>query len=142
MSKIDFYTNVADPQEFACRLADTVQRKKERLLIWLDSERSLDVFSNRLWSFGDTRFVPHCRLEAAEAAETPVWLAATLPDDLAHPVLLNLGPNLPYAFERFTRILEIVGRDPASLATARERFRAYRERGCEIEHHDMSQMQT
>ncbi|VEB43776.1 DNA polymerase III subunit chi [Chromobacterium violaceum] len=74
-----------------------------------------------------------------EAAETPVWLAASLPDDLSHPVLLNLGPQLPFEFGRFERILEIVGRDPESLATARERFRAYREHGCEIEHHDMSQ---
>ncbi|OHX19781.1 DNA polymerase III subunit chi [Chromobacterium sphagni] len=139
MTRIDFYTNVADPQAFACRLADTVQRKREQLLIWLDSERSVEVFSNRLWSHGDTRFVPHCRLEAAEAGVTPVWLTARLPDDLAHPVLLNLGPELPYAIERFERILEIVGRDPASLATARERFRAYREHGCAIEHHDMSQ---
>ncbi|MCD4500847.1 DNA polymerase III subunit chi [Chromobacterium vaccinii] len=139
MSKIDFYTNVADPQAFACRLADAVQRKKERLLIWLDSERSVEVFSNRLWSFGDTRFVPHCRLGEPGAAETPVWLAASLPDDLTHPVLLNLGPQLPYEFGRFERILEIVGRDPESLATARERFRAYREHGCAIEHHDMSQ---
>ncbi|AXE33614.1 DNA polymerase III subunit chi [Chromobacterium phragmitis] len=139
MTKIDFYTNVSDPQAFACRLADTVQRKKERLLIWLESERSVEVFSNRLWSFGDTRFVPHCRLGAPEAAETPVWLAASLPDDLSHPVLLNLGPHLPYEIGRFERILEIVGRDPESLSTARERFRAYREQGCEIEHHDMSQ---
>lgn len=142
MTKIDFYTHVADPQAFACRLADTVQRKKERLLIWLDSERDVEVFSNRLWSFGDTRFVPHCRLGAPEAADTPIWLAASLPDDLAHPVLLNLGADVPYAFERFERILEIVGRDPDSLAIARERFRAYRERGCTIEHHDMSQTQT
>ncbi|OWY40184.1 DNA polymerase III subunit chi [Xenophilus sp. AP218F] len=138
MSKIDFYTNVADPQAFACRLADTVLRKKERLLVWLDSERNLEVFSNRLWSFGDTRFVPHCRLDAPEAAETPIWLAFRLPDDLSHPVLLNLGPDLPDDCDRFARILEIVGRDEAALATARHRFKAYRERGYAIEHHDMS----
>ncbi|MGR2679519.1 DNA polymerase III subunit chi [Chromobacterium haemolyticum] len=138
MSRIDFYTKVADPQGFACLLAATVMRKGGRLLVWFDSEQQLDTFSRQLWSFGDTRFVPHCRLGADEAADTPIWLTARLPDALEHPVLLNLGSNLPERMERFDRILEIVGRDEASLETARLRFKAYRERGYAIEHHDMS----
>ncbi|MDF0604799.1 DNA polymerase III subunit chi [Neisseriaceae bacterium TC5R-5] len=139
MSRIDFYTKVADPQAFACLLAVKVLQKKERLLICLDNERELEVFSNRLWSFGDTRFVPHCRLGAPEQYDTPIWLTHDLPDSLQHhPVMLNLARELPASLERFDRILEIVGRDEVSLDTARERFKVYRLRGYAIEHHDMS----
>jgi DNA polymerase-3 subunit chi len=138
MTRIDFYTNVAQPQEFACKLAATVFRKQERLLVWLEDERALDTFSNRLWCISDTQFIAHCRLDAAEAAQTPIWLTATLPADLQHPVLLNLGPELPVEPAQFSRILEIVGTDEAALATARHRFKAYRALGYAIQHHDMS----
>lgn len=138
MTRIDFYTNVAQPQEFACKLAATVFRKQERLLVWLEDERALDTFSNRLWCLGDTQFIAHCRLDAAEAAQTPIWLTAELPPTLQHPVLLNLGVELPAAPQHFSRILEIVGTDEAALATARHRFKAYRTLGYEIHHHDMS----
>ncbi|WP_293765515.1 DNA polymerase III subunit chi [uncultured Aquitalea sp.] len=139
MTRIDFYTNVAQPQDFACRLSATVFRKKERLLVWLDDERALDTFSNRLWCMDDTAFIAHCRLGAAEADETLIWLTASLPVDLQHPVLLNLGSKLPANPDHFSRILEIVGNDEHSLAVARERFREYRSRGYDIQHHDMSQ---
>ena len=138
MTRIDFYTNVAQPQEFACKLAATVFRKRERLLVWLEDERALDTFSNRLWCIGDTQFIAHCRLDAPEAAETPIWLTASLPAGLQHPVLLNLGPELPVEPAQFSRILEIVGTDEQALATARHRFKAYRALGYEIQHHDMS----
>ncbi|HJV06496.1 MAG TPA: DNA polymerase III subunit chi [Chromobacteriaceae bacterium] len=138
MTRIDFYTNVANPQDFACRLAATVYRKGERLLVWLENQQALETFSNRLWCVGDTQFVPHCAMTADEAADTPVWLTLSLPDTLTHPVLLNLAPELPDHPEHFSRLLEIVGCDEASLAKARVRFKAYRANGYEIEHHDMS----
>jgi DNA polymerase-3 subunit chi len=56
---------------------------------------------------------------------------------LQHPVLLNLGPELPVEPAQFSRILEIVGTE-AALATARHRFKAYRALGYAIQHHDMS----
>ncbi|KZE31257.1 DNA polymerase III chi subunit [Crenobacter luteus] len=138
MTRIDFYTEVDKPADFACRLAHTVYKKGERLTVWLADGGALASFSTRLWCVSDTAFVPHCALDDPLAPETPVVLTERLPDSAAG-VLLNLGPSYPDAPERFSRILEIVGRDEAALAAARERFRAYRARGFAIEHHDMSQ---
>jgi DNA polymerase-3 subunit chi len=138
MTRIDFYTQVDDAQGFACRLAQTVFRKGERLLILFDTRDELSAFSRRLWSLGDTLFVPHCAVGAAEAADTPIWLACGQAPAQAPSVLLNLARELPDRYADFSRILEIVGRDDASLAVARERFRVYRAHGCAIEHHDMS----
>jgi len=142
MTRIDFYTNVADPQAFACRLAQTVYKKREQLFVWLADETSVDAFSTRLWCLGDTLFVPHCRVGADEAAETPIWLGSRLPDGELPRVLLNLGPAYPEPPDRFDRILEIVGQDGPALAVARERFRRYRELGFSIEHHDMSHLSS
>jgi len=142
MTRIDFYTNVADPQAFACRLAQTVYKKRERLFVWLADEAAVDAFSTRLWCLGDTVFVPHCRAGADEAPDTPIWLSSRLPAGDLPEVLLNLGPSCPEPPDRFGRILEIVGRDEPSLAVARERFRRYRELGFFIEHHDMSHLSS
>ena len=138
MTKVDFYTAVQDPALFACRLSQTVFAHGERMLVWLADEAALAGFSTRLWSFDDTAFVPHCRQDAAEAPATPIWLATQLAAGAPAPVLLNLTCEQPDDAARFARILEIVGTDEASLANARERFRAYRSMGFTIDHHDMS----
>lgn len=127
------------PEQFACRLAHTVFTHGERLLVCLPDEQALSTFSTRLWSYDDTAFVPHCRFDAPEAPQTPVWLCAGAPAGEGLPgVLLNLSASVPPAPERYARILEIVGCDEASLAVARDRFRVYRSAGCPIDHHDMS----
>jgi DNA polymerase-3 subunit chi len=138
MTRIDFYTRVAEPEQFACRLVQTVYSKGERLLVWLDDERALRAFSTRLWSFDDEAFVPHCRADDALAPETPIWLTCSEPQGQIPGVLLNLSAVVPEDTARFARILEIVGCDESSLATARERFKTYRSSGFSINHHDMS----
>ncbi len=138
MTRIDFYTQVAQPHDFACRLVRRVYREGAGLAVLLGDERDLTSFSNRLWSFEDTSFIPHCRFDAEEAYDTPVWLVTDPAATIKHQVLLNLGPEMPEEPQRFARILEIVGRDEASLARARVRFKAFRELGFEIVHHDMS----
>lgn len=138
MTRIDFYTQVDAPAQFACRLAQTVFAKGERLLVWLADDAELTAFSTRLWSFDDVAFVPHCRYDAAVAPQTPIWLTSSEPVGNLPPVLLNLSASVPGQPEQFSRILEIVGCDEASLATARERFKAYRSSGFSIDHHDMS----
>lgn len=138
-NRIDFYTRVADPRQFACRLAALVYRSGERLLVWLPDAAALEGFSHRLWSLEDTLFVPHAPLGSPEADDTPIWLTDSLPDNLSHPVLLNLSGRMPARPARFLRILEIVGSDTDSMARARDHYRAYREQGFSIEHHDMSQ---
>jgi len=57
---------------------------------------------------------------------------------LHEDVLLNLRAEWPPSFSRFQRLVEIVGRDDADRAQARERFRHYRDRGYEIRTHDLS----
>lgn len=137
MTQIDFYTQLATPALFACRLCQTVYNKGERLLVWLPDEMALKAFSTRLWGFDDESFVPHCPVGADEAAETPIWLSCQVEVPASPAVLLNMTDDMPDVPQRFVRILELVGTDEASLAKARGRFKAYRSHGFAIDHHDM-----
>ncbi len=139
MTRIDFYTHVAQPRHFACRAAQTVYRKGEQLLIVLPDDASLQAFSLALWSFGDISFIPHCQWQQPEADMTPIWLAAgCFPEVAAGRVMLNLSPDMPADPADFSRILEVVGLDEASTAVARNRYRRYLDLGFDIHHHNMS----
>jgi DNA polymerase III subunit chi len=82
-----------------------------------------------LWTFAPLEFVPHCMADSALAAQTPIVLAANLDTVPHYQVLLNLGAEVPAQFARFERLLEVVGNAHDELATGRERYRFYRDRG-------------
>lgn len=138
MTRIDFYTGVANVQAFACRAAQTVYRKQERLLVVLADATALQAFSRALWTYGDTSFVAHSRWDAEEAPQSRIWLATHFDVPPGPTVLLNLGELQPADPARFARILEVVSQDEASKAQARKRYRGYLDLGFEIQHHDMS----
>ena len=52
-------------------------------------------------------------------------------------VLMNLTTNIPDAVENFARIIEIVAADDESRQYARQRYRDYRELGCDLETHNI-----
>jgi DNA polymerase-3 subunit chi len=52
-------------------------------------------------------------------------------------VLVNLGPDLVPGFERYQRVIEIVGVDPAQAQAARQRWRHYKESGHAVTHHEV-----
>ena len=69
---------------------------------------------------------------------TPVIVDTLDSEPLHDEVLLNLRTERPQSFSRFQRLVEIVTHDEADRATARERFKFYRDRGYEIRTHDLS----
>ena len=139
MPQIDFYYRVSDPTQFACRLAARVLKAGQRLFVLLPDEAALAVFDAALWTFEPTGFVPHVRATDPLAADTPVVFDTTMPaGDLAGRALLNLSLGIPPAFDRFDRLLELVGCAPADLDAARDVARHYKQAGLAVVFHDMA----
>ena len=128
MTRIDFHSNVGDSLLYACRLVRKAYQAGQPLVVLAEPPR-LRAFDEQLWTFSPLDFVPHCMAGAAQAADTPVVLAANLDDVPHHQILLNLGAAVPAQFARFERLLEVVGNAPDELAAGRERYRFYRDRG-------------
>ena len=82
--------------------------------------------------------MPHCAAHDPLAAETPVLIAADAETPCGCEVLLNLGADCPPRFERFERLLELVGTDEAERQAGRSRYRFYLERGYKISNHDLA----
>ena len=139
MTSIDFYFNAEDKLQVACRLAGKALAQKKRLLIYAPEPETAQRLDRMLWTWPPTGFVPHCQVHDHEAAQTPVLIATDSEAPQACEVLLNLSPETPPHFERFERLLELVGADEAERAAGRERYRYYRSRGYAIVNHDLAQ---
>ena len=142
MPTATFYTRVADPRTFACRLTARAVQSGSRVLVWAETAEEIERLDADLWQFDPTAFLPHEILKSGQAfpQDVPVVLAAggSLPPAEPGRVVLNLSPafwsHAPIPPER---VLEIVGNSLEALDEARERFRAYRHSGFIVEHHDM-----
>lgn len=140
--RIDFYHDAPNKLEVAARIAYKAYSAGQRLLVVAPDPATLDAFDRTLWTFAPLSFVPHCRTTHRLAGETPVLLAATVPDaDPARPadVLVNLGDAVPDGYQRFPRLIEIVGLEDSDRLPARNRFRQYREAGHAIESHRLGE---
>ncbi|HMM53836.1 MAG TPA: DNA polymerase III subunit chi [Candidatus Desulfobacillus sp.] len=138
MTRIDFYHGAADKLQSACRLIGELHAHGCRVLVYAPDEELAARTDRQLWVQPATGFLPHCRAGDPLAAETPVVIGGTLDAAAHHEVLLNLGGELPPAFSRFDRLVEIVSNDEADRGPARERFKFYRDRGYAIEAHDLA----
>lgn len=138
MTGIDFYHGAPDKMEVACRLIGECYAKGRQVLVYAPEEAAAARIERLLWTQPATGFVPHCRTDSPLAAQTPVLIGASLDETGHHDVLVNLDGELPPAFSRFERLIEVVGTDEADRLPARTRFKFYRDRGYPLQAHDLS----
>lgn len=141
MTDIAFHFNVADPQDYSCRLLRKALRSGARVAV-TGSAATLGDLDRLLWIFEPLEFVPHWRGSRPEALparlrETPVVLVDHPSPALGHRILVNLGADMPEEPGRFDRVIEIVSQDAADRAAARDRWRVYARNGMAIERHEV-----
>jgi DNA polymerase III subunit chi len=137
MTSIDFYFNAPDRLQVACRLAGKALAQKQRLLVYAPDADTAGRIDKMLWTWPATGFVPHCMAHDRLAGETPVLIVAGDETPPECELLLNLGGECPPHFERFQRLLEVVGADEEERKAGRARYRYYLDRGYRIANHDL-----
>lgn len=139
MTEVAFHFNASDKVAYACRLLRKAVGSGAKVVVTAgaDELQALDV---ALWTFAPLEFVPHCRAFANEAvlAASPVMLTDAVPAAPHQQVLVNLGERVPDGFERFERLIEIVGTQDEDRQQARGRWKHYADRGYAITRHDLA----
>jgi DNA polymerase-3 subunit chi len=140
MTRVDFYLldgDSAGGRDMAvCRLTNKAFLLGRRVFIRAaDAEhaRRLDAL---LWTFAAGSFIPHALDTEADDA-MPVVLGEADPPAAFDDVLITLAPDVPGYFSRFQRVAEVVGGADADKQLARKRFRFYRDRGYELQTHNL-----
>lgn len=141
MTEVAFHFNAPDKQSYACRLLRKGYLKGARLVVLADAQ-ALASLDAALWTFSQSEFIPHgCESDDPVVLQrSPVQLYSELPDSLevsSSTVLVNLCANLPPGYARFERVIEVVTQDENDRLRARERWRAYKQRGLEPVRHDL-----
>lgn len=143
MTQIDFYvlpdTTLEARLDFACRLAETIQRKGYRLHLHAEDEAMAKELDERLWTFRADAYVPHALANSEHAGAVPVTLGWEAPPDPDASVqaLLNLSPGIPEWFSRFERVAEIINQHQDVLTAKRECWQTYRKRGYPVKAHQL-----
>ena len=141
--KVEFHFNVEHRAQYACRLVRKARAQGCTVLAVCADPGRLARFDSALWTFSALDFLPHVAADSPLATRTPILLAADGAAAPARDLLLMLDDAVPDGFEtwaaRYPRIVEVVSRDEDDRRTARERFRAYKARGCDPQSIDVGQ---
>ncbi len=139
MTRVGFYVvqRAGDSQrlQVAARLADKAFSQGHRVYINACNEAQGQELDALLWSFRPESFLPHGLNGASESELIAIgWGQEPIGHD---DLLINLQLEIPPFFSRFHRVAEVVTQDEPSLAALRQSWRFYKERGYQLEKHDL-----
>jgi DNA polymerase-3 subunit chi len=142
--RVDFYvlksSAVRQRWLFACKLAEKAYLQDQKVLLLHPDAEQARALDELLWTFNERSFVPHqLSLEGPIDAATPVHLALDSATMQAADLLINLTDRLPSAWDRYTRVAEIIDSDDERRRLGRERFKAYRDQKVALETHQLNE---
>ena len=141
MTEITFHLNANNKMDYCCRLLRKAYASNAKVVV-KGSTDSLKQLDQALWSLSSTDFIPHCSCdaEAAILSASPIVLTSNIDalDRLPHhQVLLNIDDEIATGYEKFERVIEVVGDQSEDKARARIRWRHYSQRGYPISTHEI-----
>ena len=116
-------------------MADKAFQQGHRIFINAVDETQARALDELLWSFRPSSFLPH-GLAGQEHSDTIAIGWGQEPEN-HNDLLINLQLEIPAFFSRFARVAEVVTQDEASLAALRASWKFYKERGYQLEKHDL-----
>lgn len=158
MTRIDFYVLASSDPKMravtACRLAEKAYSQGLKVYVHTDSAGASLQLDELLWTFRAGSFLPHAIVDTPgvkKGADLNCGSDPFFTPDLSPPILLghdhepaehtdvliNLAHDVPLFFGRFERVAELVDQQETHLSQARDRYRFYRERGYELNSHQL-----
>lgn len=140
MSQIDFYVSKDSSNQntlrTVCRIAEKAFLAGHNVHICTRNEKENETLDSLLWTFRDRSFIPH-EISTSITSNCPVTISTENGPREAN-LLINLTYKTPENLEQFQRIAEIIDSNDESINAGRERYRFYREKGMDPQHHEVS----
>ncbi len=139
MTRVGFYVVQTNDQgqrlHVAARLADKAFQQGHKIYINTPDESQARALDELLWSFRPSSFLPHALVGEPHSEQIAIGWGEQPGEH--HDLLINLNLEIPGFFSRFSRVAEVVTQDEASLAALRKSWSFYKERGYQLEKHDL-----
>jgi len=138
MTKVEFFFNVPDKLAKVADLCSRAVVKGRKLTVFTQDDAMSTRIEDMLWQHSATSFLPSARPGAPEQHDVSVVLDKDGEQLLQDDILINLKVEHPPFFSRFKYLVELVGVDDEDKASARARYKFYRDRGYQIKSTDES----
>ncbi len=142
MTRVDFYiVDSSDPSSrtlTACRLAEKAYSLDHQIYIHTANPSQTHELDDLLWTYRAGSFVPHRCIDTEGEPDCPVLIGHVDAPERSNQVLINLATAVPMFFSRFERVVEIVNQEETLRQQARERFKFYRDRGYDLQTHNLN----
>lgn len=139
MTRVGFYVvQSAEPGQrlhVAARLVDKAAQQGHRVFINAVDEAQARQLDDLLWSHRPASFLPHGLTGTEHDQDIAIGWGQEPGDH--NDLLINLQLQIPDFFSRFNRVAEVVTQDQQSLEVLRQSWKFYRERGYQLEKHDL-----
>ncbi len=121
---------------YVCQLVEQACEQQQPCYVYAGTDDQARRMDEVLWTFRDQAFIPH-ELHTATAPSHPrimvlIGNQPQAPQEF-QSLLINISEVLPENVGCFGRICEVVDADPHQKQLARERYKRYRELGCQLE---------
>jgi len=141
VTRIDFYISqtqqAKERLKLACKITEKAYKLGHSVYIHTASSDQADLLDDLLWTFRDGSFIPHQSVTENSTKPAPVLIGHDKDHQQEADVLINLADEIPACFSQFERVAEVVNEEPESRAQARERYKFYRDRGYELQTHNL-----
>ncbi len=142
MARVDFYILARGDerarQMLACKLAEKAWRLDHSVYIHTPSRADAERLDELLWTFRDGSFVPHGLAGRDDGTEdSPIVIGSGEGTAVTRDLLINLCDEIPPFAEGFPRVAELVTSDENSRQLSRRRYAEYRDKGHELNTHNL-----
>ena len=137
--RVDFYLLTSDQPEtrwlVACRLLEKAYLKGHRVYVHCDNQQDAEHLDELLWTFRDDSFVPHNLQGEGPEPPPPVQIGHSKEPRGFNDILLNMSQQIPPFYQKFKRLMELVGNKESAKELSRTHYKEYRARGCDLHTH-------
>lgn len=138
MTQVFFYHNASDKLGAACKLLAKAWQQRKPVQVYAPDVTVAQAVDRQLWTTPALSFVPHVRSTSPLAPETPLLIVEDMTTAPAGERLMNLAQEIPPGYQRYASLIEVVGNEDDDRQSARQRVKAYKAEGCEVQYFDLS----
>lgn len=139
--RIDFYKlNGQDStgvNRFCCQLAEKVVKMGHSVFIRTQDEQDARVLDDMLWTYSDSSFLPHARLDDGTDQGVSVIIGHRASPKPGY-LLINLGEAPPDDLHNYERVAEIINDTPDRLRNGRIRYAGYKKQAYSLHYHEIT----
>ncbi len=133
--QVDFYVlEISHTQRawlYACQLIEKAYQAEQKVYVHAKSLADAERLDTMLWTYKDDSFLPHQIYQETDYPP-PIQIGVGNPPSDQQDLLINLDEQIPSFYTQFKRVIEVIYADANIQQLGRERFKQYRDQGCQI----------